>query len=170
MATFRLLLLLVGCFFLLIVPVQAQSEMERERASLQDLDGFYLSVVVEGSSPVLAHDSLDFQHIHQRIRTRLQLNNLPVQAEGGVLPEHRTPYLLVHINTMEADRGQVPFSIQMQFYQAVQLPRTVPISTVASTWETGVVGLAYHNQLSFIPDAAVNLVGEFITDFQRANP
>lgn len=161
---FPLILLLGG---LSATAAWAQSEMERERASLRGVDGFYLSLNTVGDASV--QDSLDFEQLHHDLRARLREAGLPVWPEGQVAAEDRVPYLHVHVNTVHAGRGLYPFGVEIRFYQAVHLARDPATPTVAVTWSTSIVGIASYDQLGLIPDAALNLIEDFIEDFQRVN-
>ncbi len=145
----------------------AQSEIERERASLRGVDGFYLSLNTVGDASV--QDSLDFEQLHQGLRTRLQEAGLPMWPEGQVTAEDRLPYLHVHVNTVHAGRGLYPFGVEIRFYQAARLVRDPSTPTVAVTWSTSIVGIASYDQLGLISETALNLIEDFIEDFQRVN-
>lgn len=166
----RATLLSVLCLWsLLAIASSAQTEMERERNSLRNIEGFYLSLNVEGKRSVVEQDGLDFQTLHLRLRTRLQDMALPVLDETTVPAHERVPYLHVHVNIMEADRGQLPFVVELRFYQSVRLIRDPAHTTVAGTWGTSLVGLTYAGQLQFIEDTAVDLLTDFIDDFRQVN-
>ena len=151
------------------VPVLAQTELEQARASLVGAEGFYLSVNMEGPAAVVEHDALDLPRLRERLAGRLEEAGLPLLQDAGVPPAERLPYLHVHVNIMQADRGQIPFSVEMRFFQEVHLARDPAHPVPAATWETSIVGLSYHNQIPFVADVTVELVDEFIGDFQQAN-
>ena len=162
--TFILLLL---CVFS-ATAATAQSEMERERQSLRGVDGFYLSLNTVGDAAV--QDSLDFTQLHLDLRTTLQNAGLPVWPEGNVSAEDRVPYLHVHVNTVHAGRGLYPFGVEVRFYQAVRLAHDDAAPTVAATWATSIVGVASYDNLGIIPEAALNLLDDFVDDFHQINP
>ena len=164
----RLILSLILLLCGVSATAAAQSEMERERQSLQGLDGFYLSLNTVGDASV--QDSLDFEGLHQGLRSKLQAAGLPVWPEGQVTAEDRVPYLHVHVNTVHAGRGLYPFGIEIRFYQAVRLERDAATPTVATTWATSIVGVASYDHLGIIPEAALNLLDDFIDDFRVINP
>ncbi len=147
---------------------QAQSEMERERRSLRGVKGFYLSLNTVGDASV--QDSLNFEQLHHDLRTRLKDAGLPVKREGRVTAKNRTPYLHVHVNIANAGEGLYPFGIEIWFYQAVRLERDKSTPTVAVTWATSIVGVASFDQIGQISKVALNLLEDFIEDFQEINP
>ena len=167
-ATQRILIpIILGLWGLSATAATAQSEMERERASLDGVDGFYLSLNTVGDASV--QDSLDFGQLHQDLRARLQEAGLPVWPEGQVTAENRVPYLHVHVNTVHAGRGLYPFGVEIRFYQTARLTRDPSTPIVATTWSTSIVGIASYDQLGLIPQTALNLLEDFIEDFQRVN-
>ena len=167
-ATQRILIPIILCLWgLSATAAWAQSEIERERASLRGVDGFYLSLNTVGDASV--EDSLDFEALHQGLRTRLQEAGLPMWPEGQVTAADRLPYLHVHVNTVHAGRGLYPFGVEIRFFQAVRLVRDPSTPTVAVTWSTSIVGIASYDQLGLISETALNLLEDFIEDFQRVN-
>ena len=167
-ASQRILIPIILCLWgLSATAAWAQSEIERERASLRGVDGFYLSLNTVGDASV--QDSLDFEELHQGLRTRLQEAGLPMWPEGQVIAADRLPYLHVHVNTVHAGRGLYPFGVEIRFYQAARLVRDPSTPTVAVTWSTSIVGIASYDQLGLISETALNLIEDFIEDFQRVN-
>ncbi len=167
-ATQRILIPILLCLWgLSATAVRAQSEIERERASLRGVDSFYLSLNTVAAASV--QDSLDFEQLHRGLRTRLQQAGLPVSPEGQVTADDRVPYLHVHVNTVHAGRGLYPFGVEIRFFQAVRLVRDPSTPTVAVTWSTSIVGIASYDQLGLISETALNLLEDFIKDFQRVN-
>ena len=157
--------------FLLALPAAgwAQTELAREHASLKGISGFYLSLNVEGPAAVLGEPALDFHALTTRLRARLEAAGLPLYPEAEMDPAARVPYLHVHVNTMAAGRGLVPFGVEVRFFQAVRLARRPGATTVAATWSTSLVGLVSHDQLALIPEATADLVEEFIVAFRQVN-
>ena len=166
-ASLRIIPILLGLWGVCAMGALAQTEREQARASLQGIEGFYLSLNTVGDASV--QDSLDFGLLHRGLRARLQQAGLPVWPEDQSAAEARVPYLHVHVNTVHAGRGLYPFGVEIQFYQAVQLARDPSARTAAITWSTSIVGVASYDQLGVIPDAALNLLEEFVEDYQRVN-
>ncbi len=166
-------LILLSILLGLLLPAsaaQGQTEIERERASLRGVEGFYLSLNVEGPRSVLEQEALDFDPLKQAVRARLDEAGLPVQPDAELPSEARLPYLHVHLNTMDAGRGLVPFSVEVRFYQGVRLTRDPAATTVAATWGASVVGIASYDRLPIIAESALSLLEDFVRDFRSVNP
>ncbi len=163
-------LLLLGLLLGLTLPAQGQTEIERERASLRGVTGFYLSLNVEGPHSVLGQEALDFHRLEDALRARLREAGLQVLDETQVTAAERVPYLHVHVNAMDAGRGLVPFGVELAFYQAVRLARAPSAATVAATWGASVIGIASYDQLPIVAEAALALLEDFAEDFRGANP
>lgn len=167
-ASLRVFAVIVLFWNLPISIALAQSEVERDRRTLQGIDGFYLSLNTEGAAAV--QDSLDFQQLYQNLRHRLRDAGVPVLPEDPTSVTRRAPYLHVHVNVVYAGRGLYPFGVEIRFYQAVHLDRAPSTATMASTWNTSISGLASYDQLGLIPETARALLDEFIEAFHQANP
>ncbi len=160
-----LTLLLVGP----VAPVQGQMETAESRQSLRGIHGFYLNVDVEGSLGLTQDEALNVISVRGRVATALREAGLNVLESTEVVARSNEPYLYVHVNMLDMEGGLVPFAINTQFYQQVELPRRRGTMT-ACTWDTGLVGLVSYDNLDLIADAAVGSVTNFITDFQDINP
>ncbi|MDX1546376.1 MAG: hypothetical protein R3247_05280 [Rhodothermales bacterium] len=163
----RTLLLLT--LLLVSAPARAQTELEQARASLHGVDHFYLSVNVEGPAAVVADSALGVPALTARIAARLREAGLPLRTDAGIPAADRLPYLHVHVNAMQADRGQIPFAVKLRFYQAVRLERAPSRILPAATWDAGLVGLTYHTAVGFVADVAADEVETFIDEFRRAH-
>lgn len=154
------------------LPTLAFGQMQtaESRQALEGLRGFYLRVEVEGSVALTNEDAVDVRTINQRTKTMLREAGLNVLEASEVTDRVEEPYLYIHLNMMETDTGQIPFAVKTQFFQRVELPRTGQRSLIACTWDDGLVGLAYFNDLNFIADAAVESVTNFISDYHAVNP
>lgn len=158
------------CTFLSI-PAKAQiSEIKRQQNSLRGIRSFYLVVNVEGSKRVTDHKILNVPMLTNSFKDTLEkaglqvLNNNPKKIRPS-----GSPYLFVHINTMDAGRGLIPFNVSINFYQPVKLTLNRSMPTLASTWETSAVGIVSVDQLRFIIESASNLVKAFTEDYHKAN-
>jgi len=160
------LLLLVS---LPVFQVYAQMETEQSRKSLRGIKGFYLHVDVEGSLGLTQDDALNVRAITGRVSTALRDAGLNVLQPSEVVDQSSSPYLYVHVNMMDMDQGLVPFAINTQFFQPVEIKRQ-RFSTTACTWDTGLVGLVSYDNLDMIADAAVGSVTNFIDDYHVSNP
>ena len=147
----------------------AQPAVEVARESLQQIKGFYLTVDVEGSRGLTEEDVLDVVTIRRNVATRLAEAGLHVIEATEVVDVARVPNLYIHINMLDAGQGIVPFAINTQFYQEVRLAEQ-RLPTIASTWDTGLVGVVSYDTLELIGESAVTSVTNFIDDFRSANP
>ena len=147
----------------------AQMETEQSRKSLRGIKGFYLHVDVEGSLGLTQDDALNVRAITGRVSTALRDAGLNVLEPSEVVDQSNSPYLYVHVNMMDMDQGLVPFAINTQFFQPVEIKRQ-RFSTTACTWDTGLVGLVSYDNLDMIADAAVGSVTNFIDDYHVSNP
>jgi hypothetical protein len=148
----------------------AQTELEQARRSLQGVDGFYLSLNLEGPGAMLADEALKITTLEDVLALRLVEAGVTVLTDAGISATERVPYLHIHINMMEVGQGQIPFAIEVRFFQAVRLVRDPWLVTVAATWESSLVGMTYPNQIALIAEAAAGLVDEFAEDLRRVNP
>ncbi len=169
-----LILLLPG---VLPTAARAQTELAQERASLLGIDGFHLSVDVEGPRHLLEQEELDLRRLVLDLRARLREMGLTVYEDkpapagpGDVRAVDRGTYLHVHVNMMDAGRGLVPFAVEAAFYQPVLLARDPSQRMAATTWGTSLVGIVSLDNLPLIGEAAAGLVNEFAADFRQANP
>lgn len=167
MTTIRRLLIVAG----LLAGVwssgaYAQTELERARSSLGGIDRFGVAVDIESSQALSTTGALDVVALQNRLTARLRETGLdPLATYDGL----ESPYLYLHINAMESGPGLVPFSIELDFFQPVYLDRDRTVSTAAATWEDSLVGLVSQDRLDLIPEAALELVEQFIEDFKRIN-
>ena len=166
----RHLLTLLLLALLPTVAANAQIDTEASRQALQQIRGFYLHVDVEGSLGLTQDDALNVRTIRSRVKQRLEDAGLNVLENLEGIDQANEPYLYVHVNMLEVERGLVPFAVNTQFYQRVELPRRPRQSLVAATWDTGLVGLVSYDNLDLIADSAVGSVTNFISDYQQVNP
>jgi hypothetical protein len=75
----------------------------------------------------------------------------------------------MHINTMDAGQGLVPFSVSLDFYQPAELTLNRNLQTSVSTWQTGLVGIVSYDRMNVIGESAVNLLDDFIKDYNQVN-
>ncbi len=160
--------LLIALLFVLQAPISllAQTEIEMGQVSLKGITSFRVVVEVERSGPILDDPMLAPGHLHASVVSLLRDVGLPVQPESN---PGEMPFLLIHVNAMDADRGQIPFMVDAGFFQEVHLNRPPNLTIQAQTWESAVLGMTYHNQLELIPEAVMDLVSDFIGDYQAVN-
>ncbi len=163
------LVLLIAC----CLPVSAWAQLgtETSRKSLKDIRGFYVQVDIEGSVGLTSDEKLNASAINQRVKQQLRSAGLQVIEPTEVLDQPIEPYLYLHINMIEMEKGLVPFSTNLQFYQRATLERNKKKknSMVVCTWDTGAVGLVSYDNLDLIAESAIASVDEFIDDFSQAN-
>ena len=159
-------------FLTLLSPLLAHAQMDtgQSRSTLEDIQGFYVKVDVEGSVGLVSDEKLNVSAMNQRVKQRLRDAGLNVLEPTEVVDQPREPYLYLHVNMMELEQGLVPFAINMQFFQRVELPRKKRESLIACTWDTGLVGLVSYDNLDVIAESAVGSIDLFIDDFRQVNP
>lgn len=160
---------LVALFTLPAIQVYGQMETEQSRKSLRGVKGFYLHVDVEGSLGLTQDEALNVRAIRGRVATELRNAGLNVLEATEVVDQSTSPYLYVHVNMLDMEGGLVPFAINTQFFQQVEIKRQRS-SLTACTWDTGLVGLVSYDNLDLIADAAVGSVTNFIDDYHVSNP
>ncbi len=99
----------------------------------------------------------------------LEEADIPLVSDEKLQSSADIPLIYMHINTMDAGRGLVPFSVSIRFYQPVSLKLNRDLQTSASTWETGMVGIVSYDKMQVIRESAVTLLQDFVNDFKTAN-
>jgi len=156
---------------LLVIPItaEAQNEIQRERSSLRGINELGFTVNLETNVTLNEKGEIEVTSIKDAARKRLSEAGIPLVSDSEVESSADIPFLYMHINTMDAGQGLVPFSVSIRFYQPVKLQLNRDLQTSASTWETGMVGIVSYDRMNIIQEAAVNLMGDFIDDFRRVN-
>lgn len=157
---------------ILLLPLQlswAQIEVSQQRTSLQGITKFYVAVNVEGNKNLTDEEPLDVTQLQKEVQQKLKNANAQILDQDEVSPGEEYPYLYMHINTKDAGRGIIPFAINIKFYQPVKLTLNRNMPYLASTWDTGNVGVVSHDQIPFIKEAAMALIDEFVRDYKTAN-
>lgn len=156
---------------LAFVPFLAfsQNEIERERSSLQGIAEMGFTVNLEANISLNEKGELEITSITDDIRQRLTDADIPLVSDEEVRSSDQIPFLYMHINSMDAGQGLVPFSISLRFYQPVKLTLNRDQYASASTWETGMVGIVSYDQMHMIQESAVDLILEFIDDYRSVN-
>ena len=160
-------------FLLLLLALPAlslaQNEIERERSSLRGINELGFTVNLETNVTLNEKGEIEVTSIKDAVRKRLREAGMPLVSDSRVESSADIPFLYMHINTMDAGQGLVPFSVSIRFYQPVKLQLNRDLQTSASTWETGMVGIVSYDRMNIIQEAAVNLMGDFIDDFRSVN-
>lgn len=165
------LLVLLLSSLLLPSLAKAQGEVQGEVNSLKAINSFYFVVNVEGNEQLTSEEQLNVTDLQTKFHNYIKkagLNVLPsnikTPAAAGV------PFLRLHINVMNAGRGLIPFAINLNLYQPVKLVLDRNHKTLASTWNTGNVGIVSYNKLNVIEESAQGMLDEFIQDYKKVNP
>lgn len=160
-------------FILLVLiaahPVVAQNEIERERSSLRGIAAMGFTVNLEVNVTLNERGEIEITPIRDRAVEKLESAGLKVIPDEMLRSSADAPFLYMHINTMDAGRGLVPFSVSLRFYQPVKLTLNRDLATSASTWETGLVGIVSYDRMNVIGESAVNLLQDFIDDYNQVN-
>lgn len=162
-----------GSIILLIIALPvlsfAQNEIEREISSLRGINELGFTVNLETNVTLNEKGEIEVTSIKDAARQRLAEAGIPLVSDREIESSADIPFLYMHINTMDAGRGLVPFSVSIRFYQPVKLQLNRDRQTSASTWETGMVGIVSYDRMNIIQESAVNLLGDFINDFNSVN-
>ena len=150
-------------------PSYAQNEVERERSSLKGINDMGFTVNVEANISINERGELEVTSIRDQAINKLRESGLSIVPDKQIRSSADLPFLYMHINTMDAGRGLVPFSISLDFYQPVKLTLNRDTQTSASTWQTGVVGIVSYDRLNVIAESAVDLLQDFIDDYHQVN-
>lgn len=165
----RPLFLIVVSLFLIPAISQAQNEIERERNSLRGINELGFTVNLETNVSLNEKGEIEVTSIKDAVTNRLRETGIPLVSDEEVESSADIPFLYMHINTMDAGQGLVPFSISIRFYQPVKLQLNRDMQTSASTWESGMVGIVSYDRMNIIQESAVDLAGDFVNDFNRVN-
>lgn len=147
----------------------AQNEVEKERSSLRGIKAMGFTVNVETNDPLTGTEELQVTSLIEMGKNKLRNNNIQLIPDDKIQRSDEIPFLHLHINSMDAGQGIIPFSLSLYFYQPLKLTLNRDTKTSAVTWESGSVGVVSHDQLNLINDAAKNLIEEFIVDYNRIN-
>lgn len=156
---------------LLLLPFisQAQNEIQRERSSLQGINEMGFTVNLETNVSINEKGEIEVTSIKDAAERRLTGAGISLVDDEQVESSADIPFLYMHINTMDAGRGLVSFSVSIRFYQPVKLQLNRDRQTSASTWETGMVGIVSYDRMGLIQESAVDLLRDFIDDYNRVN-
>ncbi|MDX1639043.1 MAG: hypothetical protein R3281_13805 [Balneolaceae bacterium] len=147
----------------------AQNEIQRERSSLKGIVEMGFTVNLEANVSLNEKGEIEITSIKQQAVDRLEEAGLTVIPDAQVRSSADIPFLYMHINTMDAGRGLVPFSVSIDFYQPARLTLNRDMETSVSTWQTGLVGIVSYDQMNIIGESAVGLLDDFINDYNRVN-
>ena len=169
MKLFKSLSLLIPLLLFVTLSARAQNEVMLEQATLQGINGFYVSVNVEGNKELTKYDTLNVTKMQRDVENKLRDAGLPLQQEAGSRQGQDYPMLYIHVNVMDAGRGLIPFAVDVKFYQPVKLTLNRDIQTAASTWSSGYLGLVSYDRLGVIRQSMLSELENFIREFNSAN-
>lgn len=166
---FRQLLVPVMLILLISSPAMAQNEIERERSSLKGIAEMGFTVNIEANVSLNEKGELEVTSIKQQAVDKLKEAGLTIIPDSKIRSSADLPFLYMHINTMDAGQGLVPFSISLDFYQPAQLTLNRNLQTSVSTWQTGLVGIVSYDRMNIIGESAVGILDDFINDYNQVN-
>jgi hypothetical protein len=149
--------------------VWAQNEISRERSSLKGIQSMGFTVNIESNKSLDEQRNFDVSSLRLMGQKLLREADIDIIADDEVQSSSDIPFLYLHINSMDAGKGLVPFALTLYFYQPVNLVLNRNQQTSSITWESGSVGIVSYDRMNLIPDAAKNLLQEFISDYQQIN-
>lgn len=147
----------------------AQNEIERARHSLRGIQQMGFTVNLETNISLTERGEIEITSMQHMGENVLREGGIRLIPDDKVKRSDQIPFLYMHINTMDAGQGLVPFHITLFFYQPVKLPLNRDIQTTAATWESSTLGIVSYDRLNVISKAAQNTLEEFISDYHRAN-
>lgn len=147
----------------------AQNEVARERSSLKGIQAVGFTVNVEASVSLTDRGEIQVTSLKELGEKTLTNQGIRVIPDKNIESSDEVPFLYMHINTMDAGSGLVPFCIALYFYQPVELSLNRNLQTSSITWESSTLGLVSYDKMQVIQEASKNLLEEFISDFKRIN-
>jgi len=147
----------------------AQNEIARERSSLKGIQSMGFTVNIESNRSLDERQNFDISTLKSTGTKLLKNAGIDVIADKEVQSSSDIPFLYLHINSMDAGQGLVPFALTLYFYQPVELVLNRNQTTSSITWESGSVGIVSYDQMDLIPEAAKGIIQEFITDYKQIN-
>jgi len=167
----RIPLLFIFTFLLVqlsfVPPAEAQRFSADKKLSLADMDAFLL--VVEFAQDAVELDGLSRSELEIEIAQRLRRSGIRLMGEVEWSRQRGVPYLYVNLITVRSELGFYSYRIEVKFNQEVQTLRNSGISSMSTTWETGLLGLIGVKRIGSIRPEILSLVDEFIQDYQAVN-
>lgn len=147
----------------------AQNEVARERSSLKGIQGVGFTVNVEANVSLTDRAEIQVTSLKELGEKTLTDRGIRLIPDENIESSDEVPFLYMHINTMDAGPGLVPFCVALYFYQPVELSLNRNLQTSSITWESSTLGLVSYDQMHVIREASKGLLEEFITDFKQIN-
>ena len=168
-ASLRSIIFAFAVFCLTGSTLCAQNEVARERSSLKGIQEMGFTVNLESNLQLNKQSELDVTSLVEMGREVLRNGNISLIPDQEVKQSADIPFLYLHINSMEAGQGLIPFALTLYFYQPVKLSLNRDLKTSAVTWESGSVGIVSYNNIKLIREASRELLKEFISDYNQVN-
>jgi hypothetical protein len=147
----------------------AQNEVIREMNSLRGIQSMGFTVNLETNISLTEMGEIKVTSLQEMSENTLNEGGITLIPDEEIKRSDEIPFLYMHINTMDAGNGLVPFAITLYFYQPVKLSLNRDMQTTAATWESGTLGIVSYDRMGLISDAARGLLEEFISDFNDIN-
>ncbi len=163
------ILCVVAVLYLAPSLLLAQNEVVREINSLRGIQSMGFTVNLETNISLTEMGEIKVTSLQEMGENTLTNGGIDLIPDKEVKRSDEIPFLYMHINTMEAGNGLIPFAITLYFYQPVKLPLNRDLQTTAATWESGTLGIVSYDRMDVISDAAQGLLKEFIKDFGSIN-
>lgn len=162
------------CFVLLVwclsySTLMAQNEVAREQSSLKGIQAMGFTINVETNASLAGYSEIKVEPLIQMGQQTLKEGGIPLISDKEVQQSDEIPFLHLHINSMDAGQGLVPFALTLHFYQPVKLVLNRDIQTSSITWASSSVGIVSYDQMGLIRDAVKNLIEEFVSDYNQMN-
>ena len=137
--------------------------------SLAGLSGVY--VEVSGPPLEIKPDGLLTATLHRDVEQQLRKSGIRVLSREELSGIPGTPHLNLKV-TIHKDQANLfyAFGIEMALVQDVVLSRNTKLVSRGATWSAGGVGLVGTQSLQDIRPSVWKRVGQFIKDYQEANP
>jgi hypothetical protein len=161
-----LFVLVVACLFFSPFDLVA-GEDESARASLQRLEGIYVSIE---ELPLEFRNELNEDQIRAGVEILLRRAGIKIssKSEGVEIPE--VPNFTVFVDMIKGKSGPLYLRIVAELNQEVHLARDPMIKVVVATWSTGFIGTVGRFDPMQILDIIVDLVEKFVDVYSVANP
>lgn len=137
--------------------------------SLAGLSGVY--VEVSGPPLEVEPDGLLTATLHRDVEQQLRKSGIRVLSREELPGIPGAPHLNLKL-TMHKDQANLfsAFGIELALVQDVVLLRNTKLVSRGATWSAGAVGLVGAQSLEDIRPTVWKRVGQFIKDYQAANP
>lgn len=161
--------LFIGFLCLNHTILLAQNEVARERSSLKGINAIDFTVNLETNISLTDKGEIEVTSLREMGLETLKNGKITLIPDKEIERSDEIPFLYLHVNSMDAGQGLVPFSLSLYFYQPVKLVLNRDLETSAVTWESGTVGIVSYDQMNLISNAAKQLIEEFISDYHQIN-